>query len=322
MVRVFYFKDASWEIDFLVNDLFIPVGYDVVFFNEETPMLVDSDDIGNCILVINDSYPFEKIEKMVKRMKPLALFHLSDETGNKTNMLELSKYVKYYVKQYNHRNYRRDLHTNVVQLPCAYAPTSFTGHAMYVASSGTASHIHSSFRNSLDPINDGFIKSVRNRSMDWAFIGTIKADRYEMTERFRAAFPNGKAITGFNNWDATKQIVKPCDMLDIYRDAVFCPVGRGNVVLDCSRIYEAIFCGAIPVIVAEDGEIDSAFWFDGHVPIFVRAKSWDAAIVRCKYLMANPDDLQTIQTKNLDWWKRLINGYRTILRTIKNGVKN
>lgn len=313
MVRVFYFKDASWEIDFLVNDLFVPIGFDVVFFNEATPMLVDSDDIGNCILVINDSHSFEKIEKMVKRMKPLALFHLSDETGNKTNMLELSKYVKYYVKQYNHRNYRRDIYTNILQLPCAYASTSFTGHAMYKASLN-----HPSFRRSIDPINDGFIKSVQNRTMDWAFIGTIKADRYEMTERFRAAFPNGKAITGFNNWDATKQIVKLCDMLDIYRDAVFCPVGRGNVTLDCSRIYEAIFCGAIPVIVAEDTEIDSAFWFDGHVPIFVRAKSWNAAITRCKYLMANPDDLQTIQTKNLEWWKRLINGYRTMLRTIKN----
>ena len=317
MVRVFYFKDASWEIDFLVNDIFVPVGYDVVFFNETTPMLVDSDDIGNCILVINDSYQFEKIEKMVKRMKPLALFHLSDETGNKTNMLELSKYVKYYVKQYNHRNYRRDLYPNVLQLPCAYAPASFTGHAMYKASLDNPS-----FRNSLDPINDGFIKKTNGRSMDWAFIGTIKADRYEMTERFRAAFPNGKSITGNNNWDATKQIVKPCDMLDIYRDAVFCPIGRGNVTLDCSRIYEAILCGAIPVIVAEDNEIDSAFWFDGHVPIFVRAQSWNAATARCKYLMANPDDLQTIQTKNLEWWKRLINGYRTMLRTIKNGVKN
>jgi hypothetical protein len=317
MVRVFYLKNSAWEIDFLVNDLFAPVGYDVVFFNETTPMLVDSDDIGNCILVVNDSYSFEKIEKMVKQMKPLALFHLSDETGSKADWLVLSKHVKYYVKQYNHRNYRRDLYPNIVQLPCAYAPTSFTGHAMYVGSSGTAPHIHPSFRNSIDPINDGFIKSVRNRSMDWAFIGTIKADRYEMTERFRAAFPNGKSITGNNNWDATKQVVKPCDMLDIYRDAVFCPVGRGNVTLDCSRIYEAILCGAIPVVVAEDVEIDSTFWFDGHVPIFVRASSWNAAIARCKYLMANPDDLQTIQTKNLEWWKRLINGYRTMLRTIK-----
>ena len=169
MVRVFYFKDASWEIDFLVNDLFVPVGFDVVFFNETTPMFVDSDDIGNCILVINDSYSFEKIEKMVKRMKPLALFHLSDETGNKTNMLELSKYVKYYVKQYNHRNYRRDLYPNILQLPCAYAPTSFTGHHIYVESSDNPS-----LRNSLDPINDGFIKKVNNRSMGWAFIGPSK----------------------------------------------------------------------------------------------------------------------------------------------------
>jgi len=290
LMRAFYLKNSSWEIDFLVNDLFLPLGMEIVFFNETTPMMVDSDDIGNCVLIMNDSYPFEKVEKMVKRMKPIAFFHLSDETGARSDWLVLSKNVRYYFKQYNHRNYRRDLYPNIIQIPCAYAPTALAGIP------------------SLNYIEN--ILPISERTIDWSFIGTLKADRIEMTRQFGQEFPNGKCITGNNCWDAAKQVVSPKDMMDIYARSVFCPIGRGNVTLDCSRVYEAILCGAIPVIVAEDNEIDSTFWYDGHVPIFVRAQSWDAAIGRCKYLMDHTDDLQTIQQKNLVWWRRLILGFR------------
>jgi hypothetical protein len=305
-MRVFYLKNASWEIDFLVNDIFRGL-CEVVFFNEVTPIFVDSDDIGNCLLVINDSYTFEKVEKLVRRIKPLAIFHLSDETGSKSDWLILSKSVKYYFRQYNHRNYRRDIYTNIIQIPCAYAPTFFGK----TSSFGPISFSQCSF----DFIDH--LLPIRERTIDWSFIGTIKADRYEMTTKFLAAFPNGKSITGNNCWDAEKQIVSPTDMAGIYQNSIFVPVGRGNITLDCSRIYEAIICGAIPVVVAEDNEIDSTFWYNGHVPIFIRGLSWDAAITQCKYLMDHQKDLEIIQQSNINWWKRLISGYRNMIRDIK-----
>ena len=38
---------------------------------------------------------------------------------------------------------------------------------------------------------------------------------------------------------------------NIYSQSIFVFNGRGNVFLDCFRLYEAIIAGAIPVIVGE-----------------------------------------------------------------------
>ena len=58
----------------------------------------------------------------------------------------------------------------------------------------------------------------------------------------------------------------PADIFQAYRDAIFVPNGRGNVVLDCVRLFEASLAGAIPVVVGPWPEVREAFYFDGEIP--------------------------------------------------------
>ena len=294
MVRAFYLKNSSWEISFFVNDIFNGLVTETVFFNENDPLFFDSDDIGNNILVVNDSYSFEKVEKIVKEIKPLMIFHLSDETGACGHWACLAEHTKYYFRQYSHNVLKK--YSNAFQFTLGYGPNYLN-------------------QSSIDMIDSGVIKSVRERSIDWAFVGTIKSDRSEMCSKFAKVFKNGKCLTGNNPWEVSKLPVKPSDMADIYRDAIFAPMGRGNISLDCFRVYEAIVCGAIPVIVGTNEEINRTFWYSGDVPIFVCSDTWDEAVKKCSNLVV--DDLETIQKTNFNWWKRLINGYRDIIRDLK-----
>jgi len=134
----------------------------------------------------------------------------------------------------------------VVQLPCGYAPTMFGGASSF------------NFIDNLVP--------VAERTLDWAFIGSMKSDRHEMCTMFDRYFKNGHCTVGNNSWDATNQIIKPCDMAAIYRKTIFVPIGRGFVTLDCFRCYEALLCGAIPIIVGPEDEINKLIGLMGAGP--------------------------------------------------------
>ena len=90
-------------------------------------------------------------------------------------------------------------------------------------------------------VADGPLPRLADRSLHWAFFGELKRDRAGMNMSFSSL---------------TEQIKEPhkcCSGDDIeadYGDTRFVPVGRGYMILDCSRIYEAAAAGAIPIIVS------------------------------------------------------------------------
>ena len=64
------------------------------------------------------------------------------------------------------------------------------------------------------------------------------------------------------NWsNPNNQTIKPYELFDLYRESLFVPIGRGNISLDCFRIYEAIVAGAIPVMCGTNQEIEMTFNF-------------------------------------------------------------
>jgi len=303
MVKVFYLKNAFWETDFLEYDVF--VGLDVSFFNEAEPMLLDPSDIGNCLLVVNDTYSLERVLKIVKKIKPVCIFHLSDETGSKSDWFVLASHCTYLFKQHNHRHCRIDTHPNIIQLCLGYVPTMFGGSSSF------------DFVDNLIPVCE--------RTYDWAFIGSIKSDRQEMCQCFAQVFTNRYISVGNNSWDCTKQCVRPSDMADIYRKTMFVPIGRGWVTLDCFRFYEALICGAIPIVVGSCDEIDVAYCYGGRMPAFISADSWTEAVNICKRMRDSAEglvELQKIQNQNVAWWKGLVLGYRAKIREALNNNRS
>jgi hypothetical protein len=119
-----------------------------------------------------------------------------------------------------------------------------------------------------------------------------------MLDRFKCNFDSDQYFNGFNKTSV--------EMLDIYNNSVFVPSPRGQNVLDCFRLYEAIFCGAIPIVSGNIDEVNSCFYYGGNKPPFIFCKSWGEAVVTCKKLLEDKDKLEEIQKECHSWLKSQI----------------
>ncbi len=105
-------------------------------------------------------------------------------------------------------------------------------------------------------------KSIADRKLIWSFVGNPhNPDRILMLDRFKCNFDSDQYFNGFNKTSV--------EMLDIYNNSVFVPSPRGQNVLDCFRLYEAIFCGAIPIVSGNIDEVNSCFYYGGNKPPFI-----------------------------------------------------
>jgi hypothetical protein len=110
--------------------------------------------------------------------------------------------------------------------------------------------------------------NFNERKHTWAFVGQMKSDRAEMLGHFSrvdGSYPSHSAPRN--------------ELMKVYGDAWFVPAARGWSVLDVFRIYEALYAGAIPVVVGSDDEINQTFSYLGDElrALIVFAPSWDVA---------------------------------------------
>ncbi len=110
------------------------------------------------------------------------------------------------------------------------------------------------------------------------------------------------AIEVFSEWlpylhDAG---ITPMEMRKIYNNSKFVVVGRGQVNLDCYRIYEAIICGAIPIVCGPVDEMHKAFEYEGDVPPLLFAEDFEKALVVSRAMSNAEIDNRRQLLK--DWW--------------------
>ena len=152
------------------------------------------------------------------------------------------------------------------------------------------------------------IKPLLERKYAWSFVGNIKKDRPELLNKFSKRFT--RKFVGNN--------IKANDMLNIYNDSIFVPNGRGNVTVDCFRIYEAILSGSIPVIVCNTDEYKNAFYYNNDIPPFIFEKSWDDAVNKCEHLLNNIELLKIVQQQNYNWLRNKIISVKYTIRSTLN----
>lgn len=230
------------------------------------------------VLVINHATDIEKVRDLVDTYDPHIVFHLSDEHGSRPEWLTLFSRAKYVFRQYNHAHYNYP--ANSFQIPLGYA----TGYKNYKSS----------------------MKPIVERMYSAAFIGELKSDRFDMLTEFERNMDKSTLFfrETTNKWELTKLKFSPSATNEVYSDAIFVPIGRGNESLDCFRLYEAIVSGAIPVIVGRENEINVTFRYHGYMPSFIYSPDWDEASKVCRELMKNKTTtLQNIQNYNNEWWK-------------------
>jgi hypothetical protein len=284
MITLLYLENATWEFDFIINEFLYNIEKATeILCLKDIPLLLNRQDIiEQNILVINTTCKADSIINIVKHIKPIAVFYLSDECGEDKNIPTLEKYTKLFFRQYNHRHYH-------------YANNNYQlmlGYSKYFLTNQKSSDISP--------------KKMMEREISCSFIGTMKSDRFHMTNVFKQNMENTNIVFVENNWNIDDLPYSPQKCFDIYNNSVFVICGRGNVSLDCFRIYEAIVAGAIPVVVGTRDEIKSTFYYQDHLPPFIYDDSWEKVVIKCNDLLKNDDELQKIQNELLLWWKEQI----------------
>jgi hypothetical protein len=147
------------------------------------------------------------------------------------------------------------------------------------------------------------LKPIEERKYKWSFIGNLKQDRKESIDKLSKKF-NENFIS--NN-------IPSSEIFRIYNDSIFVPNGRGNIVLNCSRIYEAILSGSIPILVCSELEFNETFFYNNDIPFFIFEKNWDDVIIKCEELLNNVEEIEKLSKKNYEW---LQSKYKFIQNTI------
>jgi hypothetical protein len=291
----------KWEYDYFVNDIMNKYLYcdDIKFLFYEIKEDIDCLKIYSSeknVLIINIETPINITEELIQLLNPVAVFHLSDETGKDTMYYHL--YKKYSIKmvfhQYNFSNI--DYGSNHLQIPLGYI---------------------SKFKSGLTTRSMDLKDNLDDKKYDFSFVGAIKSDRKEMLNKLSYYFKNKFISTGCTHWShPSKQRICPSDLHEIYKKSIFIPTGRGNYSLDCFRIYEAIVSRAIPIVVGSKNEIEYSFDFEGDKPDIVFVESWDEACKKCQNLLNSESHILNIINNNTMWWNRQLSKIIQILTNL------
>jgi len=292
-ITIIYDNSAGWEKDY-IGELFRKLDYNIIYMEKEKLInkLENEDEIiNNNILVFSSNiYTFDEILTIVVRLKPIIIVHLSDECGIKPEFTSLASYTKLLLHQYHFNHYPYDKYNNIIQIPLGYITDMFSKEYAL------------NFKR----------KPILERKYKWSFIGNIKHDREELISKFSEKFE--EKFVGNN--------ISSSDMCNIYNDSIFVPNGRGNSVIDCFRIYEAILSGSIPIIVCEEPEFIGRFYYNNDIPPFIYEKTWDDAVDKCEKLLNNIEEIENILHENYEWLqKKIISIQEIIYSTVESNTQ-
>lgn len=287
-------EDLLLETDFILNYLFKDFEYQLIKTSIlKSGRFASTTDVGNCVLVFTSNLnTFEQILKVVQEIKPKIILQLSDEhqNDNKFQFNNLGNYCKLYLRQYNHPNF--EYTSNTFFIPLGFTNFGFENTLKGLKNSGWE-QIHQSTK-----------KPSLERRYIWSFIGTVKGDRVEMLERF-------SKLNGISKYTQTVD-----EVIETYSESIFVPCGRGNSSLDCFRLYEASACGAIPIVVGSYNEYSNTFKYENSPP-WIFADTWEEAFKYINYLLDNPEKINILQGKLIQWWWLRLESVTVKINSIK-----
>jgi hypothetical protein len=282
---ILLYIDSGWEKDYIIKYLLKDIHFTnyFVIFNEQ---LSDSFirklcSISSDFIVVfsSNSMSYIMIESLLAKLKPKIVFHNSDEVGNRKEFLQLSHHVPLTFMQYG---FHYDLPTNIYHIPVGYLPGVHIGGV---------------------PDFDSIIPP-KQRQYDWAFIGGLKSDREYAINMFKTLWQHSVYFVGQTS---TKEVG------DLYKNTRFVIAPRGNVNLMCCRVFEAVTCGAIPVIAnCSKEEMERTFTFFGKKPPFVYGHTWEDAVHVC----ISSQDLDELQQRCVNWYKSITQSIQTKIQKV------
>jgi hypothetical protein len=205
--------------------------------------------------------------------KPDILIHLSDEWGIWNWQSMMYKNVKLIFRQYMFGHYPK--FDNLFHIPLGF---------------------NNNFLKNKSPI-----KKIEERKNIWGFCGNINKEN-------RLGIDNN-ILNIFEKYPH-EYIIKtePENMFNVYNNSIFMINRRGNVSLDCLRIYEACMTGCIPIVQGNYKELLNTFSFNLNketVP-FIFIENYQDFDNRMKDLLEDKILLQNMSYSCISWFNNQI----------------
>jgi hypothetical protein len=147
------------------------------------------------------------------------------------------------------------------------------------------------------------IRPLAARRYVWSFAGQVyKSSRPDMAAALSSIEPHFLIRTDKReDGSMLDRFVEADEYYDVMTDSMFAPCPMGNVNIECFRLYEALECGAVPIV-------EKRLYFDyyrkllGDHPIPTISR-WSDATHLIRDCLRNPEKLLGLQGECMAWWK-------------------
>ena len=272
--------ESEYIVDILTDDGKID---DIEFLS--VPNKIDLSKINNVDILAYSTnvYNSNYISKLIDFWKPKVLFHLSDEKITHHRIPDLRNFSK--VKLVYRQNGSAKINMN--NLNIKYLPL---GYHSWGKKYNRTNHLH---------------LPIKNRKYIWCFSGTKKGKREKQLNEISNISPH------FN------ELTKACESTEMFSNSKFAFSPKGNVNLECSRTYEAMYNGCIPICIGTESEINYyKQMFEIPIPAFCVTNTDDIIKIMTD---TSEDELENVQAKCLTWLKDMS---KCVRDNIINAVKN
>jgi hypothetical protein len=150
---------------------------------------------------------------------------------------------------------------------------------------------------------------INDRKFSWSFLGEPKnASRRNMITHLNEVAGTSfvHAISGWNAEDSLRGEAYS----NILANSIFVPSPSANVHCECYRTYEALECGAIPVV-------DTEYYRDAFgAPFPIARPTWDGAAHMLNRWLDDRESLARLQSDCQGWWNSARIDFRSRIATL------
>jgi hypothetical protein len=146
------------------------------------------------------------------------------------------------------------------------------------------------------------LRDIKDREFSWSFLGEVKnPSRSNMVARMNEV--TGKSfVHAISAWNADDSF-RGAAYSNVLANSVFVPSPSANVHCECYRTYEALECGAIPVV-------DTDYYHtEFGAPFPIAGPTWEGAADMLNRLLDDLGSLERLQHECESWWESVKTGY-------------
>jgi hypothetical protein len=145
-------------------------------------------------------------------------------------------------------------------------------------------------------------KNVRERRFSWAFLGELKNESRRNMVSGLQTVRGERFLHTTSGWDAA-DARRGTAYSDVLADSVFAPTPPANVHLECYRTYEALECGAIPVVDTDYYSTEFG------APFPVVQPTWGDAPEILNRFLGDRGALERLDAQCREWWADVKRSY-------------